>query len=214
MQAWTDVLLITVVLTNLALTGLSSLGTCIRVMALQGVLLGLVTVGAHQEPLSLHLLVLVAGTVTIKGFVFPRLLRRAIREAGIRQEVEPFVGLASSLLIGSLALPFAIWLSGRLPHLDAGVPPLLVPTAFHAILIGLLLIVSRRKAVTQVLGYLALENGIFVFGIGLARQAMLLVEMGILLDVFVAVFVMGIAIFHISREFDHINTDQLSQLKE
>jgi len=84
----------------------------------------------------------------------------------------------------------------------------------HAIFVGLLLIVSRRKAVTQVLGYLALENGIFVFGVGLARQATLLVEMGILLDVFVAVFVMGIAIFHISREFDHIDTDQLSLLKE
>jgi hydrogenase-4 component E len=89
-----------------------------------------------------------------------------------------------------------------------------VPAAFHAILIGLFLIVSRRKAVAQVLGYLALENGVFVFGVGLVRQATLLVEMGILLDVFVAVFVMGIAIFHISREFDHIDTDRLSLLKE
>lgn len=214
MPAWTDLVLISVVLTNLALTGLSSLGTCVRVMALQGVLLGLVTVGVQRGDVSLHLLVLVVGTVTIKGFVFPRLLQRAVRAAGIRQEVEPFVGFASSLLLGTLALPFAIWLSGRLPRLEPAVAPLLVPTAFHAILVGLLLIVTRRKAVTQVLGYLALENGIFVFGVGLARQATLLVEMGILLDVFVAVFVMGIAIFHISREFDHIDTDQLSMLKE
>ena len=214
MQAWTDLILITVVLTNLALTGLSSLGTCVRVMAFQGILLGFVTLGVQQEALSLHVLVLVAGTVTIKGLLLPRLLLRAVREAGIRQEVEPFVGFASSLVIGTLALPFAMWLSGRLPHLEPAVPPLLVPAAFHAILIGLLLIVSRRKAITQVLGYLALENGIFVFGVGLARQATLLVEIGILLDVFVAVFVMGIAIFHISREFDHIDTDQLSLLKE
>src|SRR3972149_754836 len=102
MQAWTDLILITVVLTNLALTGLSSLGTCVRVMALQGVLLGLVTIGVQQEELSLHVLVLVAGTVAIKGFMFPRLLQRAVREVGIRQEVEPFVGFASSLLIGTL----------------------------------------------------------------------------------------------------------------
>ena len=162
----------------------------------------------------MHVLVLVAGTVTIKGFVFPRLLKRAVREAGIRQEVEPFVGFASSLLLGTLALPFAIWLSSRLPRLEPAVAPLLVPAAFHAILVGLLLIITRRKAVTQVLGYLALENGVFIFGVGLARQATLLVEMGILLDVFAAVFVMGIAIFHISREFDHIDTDQLSMLKE
>ncbi len=214
MQAWTDLILIAVVLTNLALVGLSSLGTCIRVMALQGALLGLVIVGVQQSEFAFHTLVLVAGTVAIKSFVFPLLLRRAVREANIRQEVEPFLGFGSSLLIGTLALPFAMWLGGRLPQIEQGVLPLLVPVAFHAILMGLLLIVSRRKAVTQVLGYLVLENGIFIFGVGLARQATLLVEMGILLDVFVAVFVMGIAIFHISREFDHIDTDQLSLLKE
>jgi hydrogenase-4 component E len=213
-QAWADLVLISVVLTNLALTGLGSFGTCVRVMALQGVLLGLVTVGVQREELSLHVLVLVVGTVTIKGFVLPRMLRRAVREAGIRQEVEPFVGFGASLLMGTLALPFAIWMSGRLPRLEPAVAPLLVPAAFHAVLVGLLIIVTRRKAVAQVLGYLALENGIFIFGVGLARQATLLIEMGILLDVFVAVFVMGIAIFHISREFDHINTDESSQLKE
>ncbi len=214
MQAWTDLVLIMLVLTNLALTGLSSLDTCVRVMALQGVVLGLVTVGVQHGELSAHTLLLVGGTVAIKGFVFPRLLLRAVREAGVRREVEPLIGFAPSLLIGTLALPLAMWFSGRLPQLGFGVPALLAPSAFHAIMVGLLLIVSRRKAVSQVLGYLALENGIFVFGVGLVRQSMLLVEMGILLDVFVAVFVMGIAIFHISREFDHIDTDRLSMLKE
>ncbi len=214
MSAWLEPVLIAVVLSNLALTGLSSLGTCVRVMALQGMLLGLVTAGVNREGLSAHLLVLIIGTVTIKGLLFPRLLQRSVREAGIRQEVEPFVGFAPSLILGTLALPLAIWITGRLPRVQPAIPWLLVPTAFHAILVGLLLIVSRRKAVTQVLGYLAMENGIFIFGVGLARQATLLVEMGILLDVFVAVFVMGIAIFHISREFDHMDTDQLSLLKE
>jgi hydrogenase-4 component E len=78
----------------------------------------------------------------------------------------------------------------------------------------LLLIVSRRKAVTQTLGYLAMENGIYAFGLAFAVEEPLLVEMGVLLDVFVAVFVMGIAIHHISREFDHIDTDRLSALKD
>ena len=73
---------------------------------------------------------------------------------------------------------------------------------------------SRRKALTQVMGYLVLENGIYLFGITLGREAPLLVEMGVSLDVFVAVFVMGIIIFHISREFDHIDVDQLASLKD
>jgi hydrogenase-4 component E len=75
-------------------------------------------------------------------------------------------------------------------------------------------IVSRKKALSQVMGYLVLENGIYLFGITLGREAPLLVEMGVSLDVFVAVFVMGIIIFHISREFDHIDVDQLASLKD
>ena len=94
---------------------------------------------------------------------------------------------------------------------DAGVT--LVELLFTMIT-GLFLIVSRRQALTQVIGYLALENGVFAFGLGLVREAPVIVEMGILLDIFVAVFVMGITIFHISREFDHIDTDRLSMLKE
>ena len=69
-------------------------------------------------------------------------------------------------------------------------------------------------ALSQVLGYLAMENGIYAFGMAFAIQEPLMVEMGVLLDVFVAVFVMGIAIHHISREFDHIDTDKLSALKD
>jgi len=89
----------------------------------------------------------------------------------------------------------------------------LFPGALFTTLTGLMIIVSRRKALTQVVGYLVMENGVYAFGAALAVQEPLLVEMGILLDVFVAVFVMGITIYQISREFDHIDTDRLSELK-
>jgi hydrogenase-4 component E len=82
------------------------------------------------------------------------------------------------------------------------------------VLCGLLLIVSRNTAVMQVIGYLVLENGIYVFGWAFTIEEPLLVEMGVLLDVFVAVFVMGIIIYHLSREFDSIETDELASLKD
>ena len=82
------------------------------------------------------------------------------------------------------------------------------------ILSGLLVLVTRRIALGQVLGYIALENGIALFGLAVAEQQPLLVELGILLDVFVGVFVMGIAIAHINREFDHIEVDQLAALRD
>jgi len=89
-----------------------------------------------------------------------------------------------------------------------------VPLAFFTILAGLFLIVSRRTALTQVQGYLVLENGVYAFGVAMAQEAPLSVELGILLDIFVGVFIMGIIIFHISREFDHIDTDRLTALKD
>ena len=81
-------------------------------------------------------------------------------------------------------------------------------------LLGFLILVTRRKAVTQVVGYLMLDNGIFIFGQTLAEAVPMVVELGILLDLLVAVFVMGIAIHHISREFDHIDTRALASLRD
>jgi hydrogenase-4 component E len=79
--------------------------------------------------------------------------------------------------------------------------------------VGLFLIVSRKLALNQVLGYLVMENGIYVLGLALVKEIPVLVEMGVLMDAFVAVFVMSIATWHISREFDHIDVDQLDSLK-
>jgi hydrogenase-4 component E len=91
--------------------------------------------------------------------------------------------------------------------------PLTVPVGLATMLIGLFVIVSRRKAITQVLGYIVVENGIYAVGVALVGGVPLLVELGVLLDVFVAVFIMSIAAYHISREFDHIDVDQLDRLR-
>jgi len=148
--------------------------------------------------------------------VFPWLLLRALRSTDVKREFEPFVGPIASLLFGVAALGVSLWLARRLPlPRRAGThSSLLVAVALFSMLVGLFLIVARKKAISQVLGFLVMENGIYTFGAGLVRQSPLLVEFGVMLDVFVAVFVMGIALFHISREFDHINTHELTTLKD
>ena len=165
-----------------------------------------------------HVIVLALIGLVLKGVVFPWLLLRTLRPAGVRREVEPFVGYGVSAFAGVLALSLSLGLAASLNSLTpAGIRtqlPLTLPASLFLTLIGLFLIVSRRKALTQVLGYLVLENGIYLFGLTLAGEVPLLVEMGVLLDVFVAVFVMGIAIFHISREFDHMDVEKLSVLKD
>jgi hydrogenase-4 component E len=108
--------------------------------------------------------------------------------------------------------PVPVTLSLPLPPAVAST--LLVPAALATLLAGLLVLVSRSKAIAQVLGYLLVENGIFIFGLSLMRDMPLLMELGVLLDLFVAVFLMGIVVHHISREFDHLDTRELTALKD
>jgi hydrogenase-4 component E len=209
----TDLILVLVVLTNLKLLGSSRLGASIRVVAAQGVMLGLLPVLAHVDELSLHFAAMAVGTIALKGVVFPWLLFRALREAEVTREVEPYVGYITSILVGLAALAASFWLGGRLPVSTVEPTSLLVPSALFSILAGLFLIVARKRAVNQVLGFLVLENGIYTFGVGIVAETPFLVELGVLLDAFVAVFVMGIAVYHINREFDHIEVNRLDRLK-
>lgn len=208
-----DIVMVLLVLTNLMLLGLSRLGACIRTVAVQGVVLGLLPLLIDGGTVDLHGAVFALAIITLKGGVFPWMLLRTLRELNTQREVEPFIGYGKSLILGTVTLMVCIWLGSRLPLPEPVMSPLIVPVAFFTIMSGLFLIVSRRKALTQVLGYLVMENGIYAFGVALVDEQPVLVELGILLDVFVAIFVMGIAIFHINREFDHIDTDKLSGLR-
>jgi hydrogenase-4 component E len=209
-----DVILILLVLTNLRLLGASRLGASIRTVAVQGVLLGALALLAHHHHLTVAVLVVALGGMAVKGAVFPWLLFRALRAAEVEREVEPFVGTIPSLLAGVAALGASLWLTRRLPLPEPATDSLLVAVALFSIFVGLFLIITRKKAISQVLGFLVMENGIYAFGVGLVLESPLLVELGVLLDVFVAVFVMGIIIFHISRESDHIDTHKLSSLRD
>ena len=106
------------------------------------------------------------------------------------------------------------WLCGQLAPQPPPASQLALPVAFITMATGLFIIVARRKAITQVIGFLVFENGIGVFGTGMMLEHGVLVELGVLLDVMVLVFIMGIALFQISREFQHIDSDRLNQLDD
>jgi hydrogenase-4 component E len=212
---WFETVVVLLILTNLHFLGSSRLNACIRTVAAQAVLLGIIPLLAQAGDVGLRLLLLAAVSTAIKAGVLPWLLRRAVREAGVQTEVEPIIGFTTSLLLGLGLLGAALHVAERLlPSAGDDGTKFLVAVALFTMMVGMLVIVGRRKAVMQALGYLAMENGIYAFGLAFAVEEPLLVEMGVLLDVFVAVFVMGIAIHHISREFDHMDTDRLSALKD
>ncbi|MFH1076395.1 MAG: NADH-quinone oxidoreductase subunit K [Pseudomonadota bacterium] len=208
-----DTVVVLLILTNLWVLGSSRLLSCIRIVAFQGVLMGLLPLVISTD-LAWHLFAQAIISTVLKGFLFPWLLIRAVREANIRREIEPFVGFTISLLSGIGIFGLSLMLSHRIP-LQAGMgSSLLTPLAIMTILVGLFMIISRKTAINQVLGYLVMENGIYGFGMAVVQEHPLIIEIGILLDVFMAVFVMGLTIFRINREFDHIDTNRLTILKD
>ena|SRR5438034_740614 len=207
-----DLALLLVVLSDFAVLATSRLSACIRAVAFQGMLLGLLPLLLHPG-MALHTVTLAAGTMVIKAGILPWFLRWAIREAAVRREVEPLIGYMASLILGAAALAVAFVVATALPLHVVGTD-LLVPVALVTVMIGLIVLTTRSKAITQVVGYLMLENGIYLFGLTQLQRVPFLVEVGVLLDVFVGVFIMGIVVFHINREFDSISAARLTELHD
>ena len=208
-----DPLLVLVLLLNFFLLGTSRLRAAINGSAVQGVLLGALLALVHGE-LGLRAALVVIITVVVKGLVIPVMLLRAMRDTAIRREIEPLVGFIPSLLLGGLGTGVSLWFARTLPLAPHHVGSLFVSASMATVLTGFLLLTTRRKAITQVVGYLILENGIFIMGLMLIEAMPLLVELGVLLDLIVAIFVMGIIINHINREFASLDTARLTALKE
>ncbi|HEY7723939.1 MAG TPA: NADH-quinone oxidoreductase subunit K [Anaeromyxobacteraceae bacterium] len=210
-----DMVFILVVVLDLVLLASSRLKVAIRTVAGQGALLALLPVLLVTDEHDWgHVAALAAGALLVKGFAIPRMMLWAMREAAVSRELEPIVGFVPSMLLGAVGVLLSFVFAGALPLPGPEKHALLVPTALSTVWTGLLLVVSRRKAVAQVLGFLVLENGVFVFGVLISDFMPVMVEAGVLLDLFAAVFVMGIVIFHINREFSSLDTEKLSALKD
>jgi hydrogenase-4 component E len=208
-----DPLLIVALALNFVALGVSRIRGVINAVALQGILLGILPLLAPGD-IGLRGMLLVAVTIALKGFIIPRFLVRAMREADIQHEVNPVVNYTSSLLLGAVGTGLAMVFSFTLPLAEGDTGLLVVPASLATVWTGFLLLTARKKAIMQVLGYLVLENGIFLFGLLLLEAMPFLVEVGVLLDLFTGVFVMGIIIHHISREFASTSTEHLSELKD
>jgi hydrogenase-4 component E len=206
-------LLVVVLLFNLFILGTSRLQAAVNASAAQGVLLGILTLCVH-EGFGTWMVLITIVTILVKGVLIPGMLLRAIRDAAIRREIEPFIGFLPCLLLGALGTGASLIFARTLPLAQEHVGSLLVPAAMATVWTGFLVLTTRRKAITQVVGYLVLENGIFIMGLTLLQAMPFMVEMGVLLDLFVGIFVMGIILNHIRREFSSLDTAHLSALKE
>jgi hydrogenase-4 component E len=216
MNTYSDYILLAAIVLNLFVVSTARLTACVKASAAQGALLGMLPLlmwyNGAPTPM-VHVVLLTVSTLLFKAIAIPTMLSRAIRNVSARRDVEPFVSLHLSLLLAGALVGVSFWLADAV-HLPTLTPSrLIVPASLSMLLCGFLVLVSRKKAISSVIGYLLIENGAFVFSLSVAASFPLVVELGVLLDLLVAVFVMNIVIHQINREFDHINVDELDLLK-
>lgn len=220
-----DPLLILVLLLNFAILATASLRIIIYTVAVQGfVLAALYPIAHNSAPLDpgeagqlldvARLYGLTAVMAIVKGIVIPWLLLKAMREADVPRQIDPIGGLTPTLIVAAIGTALTIIFSKTLTAHEQQPSGMVVPASLATVLAGFLLLSLRREVLTQVVGYLVLENGIFIFGLLLVTAIPIMVEIGVLLDLFVGVFVMGILVNHVSRALPSASTEHLTTLRE
>jgi hydrogenase-4 component E len=205
---YASVLLVTLLALDLYMVSTSRLDACIRTSRLQAVALaGLpFTLGAVGPGVSagevIHLALIAAATLAVKGVFIPWLLLRALRDLGVDREFEPYVSLHLSQLVNGALVGASFWIASALPWPGAHGHTLAFGVGLSTLFVGLYMTINRRTALSQVLGYLVIESGLFVIGWALLGRPSLVVELGALLDVLVAIMVMGILATHLDTPPD------------
>lgn len=195
------------------MVGQKSLSTTIRLYAAQSVLLAIVgatkAIGDHHS----RLFVMAAMTMVLKGIAIPSFLMRVVDRIGIHREIEPFLNVPTSLLacLGLTVVGYRV--STGFAEAIVGVTHHVVGVGLSTMMIGLFMMVTRKKAITQILALLTFENAIFLIALGITAGMPLGVELGIFFDVLLAVLVLGVLVRRIVDRFESMDVSRLSKLK-
>lgn len=195
------------------MVGQKALFTAIRLYSVQSLLLGTVAFATGLAEQRHHLFITAALTVGLKGFLIPWFLMRVIDRIGIHREIEPFLNVPSSLLVCLGLTVVGYRVSTGLPEGAQGVTHHVIGVGLSMLLIGLFMMVTRKKAVTQILALLTVENAVFLIALGVTSGMPLVVELGISFDVILAVLILGVLVHRIVDRFESMDVSRLSKLK-
>ncbi len=185
----------------------------IRFYAMHSFLLSLIALAMAYHHHAGHLVVSAFLTFVLKVITIPQIFSTVIRRLGIRREVESYVNIPFSLFLSIFLVFISFYVISGAKTLSSLSSLKFLPIAISTILMGMLVMATRKKAITQVLGLLLMENGLFLMGITMTFGMPLLVELGILFDVLVGIIIMGIFIFKIRNAFEGIEVDNMTVLK-
>ncbi|MDD4928914.1 MAG: formate hydrogenlyase [Gallionella sp.] len=186
----------------------------INLFAWQGGILALSTFIVAYSTDQHHLYYSAGLTLVLKVLLLPWLLHRLVRKLKIRWEVETLINIPTTMLAGIALVIFSFNLAAPIAELAQGITRGLIGIALACVLISLLMMLTRRKAVTQVVAFLSLENSLFFAATSATQGMPLIVEFGIALDVLVATFIFGIFFFQIRETFDSLDIAHMEKLKD
>ena len=195
------------------MVGQKALFTTIRLYGLQSLLLAVVAATMAISESRHELFVTAALTVVLKTILIPWFLMRTVDRIGIQREIEPFLNVPASLLICLGLTVVGYRVSTGFEQGSQQVTHHLIGVALSLLLIGLFLMVTRKKAITQILALLTVENAVFLVAVGVTTGMPLVVEFGIAFDVILAVLVLGILVQRIVGRFESMDVSRLSNLK-
>lgn len=208
-----DTLLALVLLSVLFSFGTSRVPALIKILAFQGVVVSIVPLFIGHQ-MSVGSMTFTFATLAIRGIGIPLWIYMAVKKVSIRREVEPIVGFNASLLAGLVLIVAATFVSPKFNLPQAGTSALMLPTSITLLVAGMFLLMARRNAIAMVLGYIMMENGIYLVGTSFSMRTHHIVEFGILLDVLAGVMIMAIILQNIKQTFDDVDTALLRTLKE
>jgi len=186
----------------------------INLFAAQGVVLVLSTLVVAYSTDQGHLVYSALLTLVLKVLLLPWIMHRLIRALNVRWDVEPLINIPATMLIGIVLVIFAFNLATPISQIAGTVTKSTIGIATACILLAFLMMITRRKAVSQVIGFLAMENGLFLAATSATYGMPMVVELGIALDVLVATLLFGVFFFHIRDTFESLDIHHLEKLRE
>jgi hydrogenase-4 component E len=208
-----DTLALLLLATALASVVARRLDSAVYLLAAQGLLLAAVAAVVDLTTGSSHGYVAVVLTILAKVLAVPGILVFVLREVRRKQEVESVLPQRFVFLLAIGLVLVAYYVAGPITTLDGLVTRNALPTAVSLLLIGLFIMLIRKKTLSQILGLVVMENGLYLLAVLATQGLPLAVELGVTVDVVVGVLVMGLVSRHIHRAFDTIDTDQLRTLR-
>ena len=186
----------------------------INLFAAQGLTLAASTAVVAWGTGQSHLYWSAGLTLLLKVILLPWLLYRLIRQLEVRWDVEPLINIPTTMLVGIVLVVFSFNLAVPISQLASTVTRATLGIAMACVMLSFLMMITRRKAITQVVGFLSMENGLFFAATSATYGMPMVVELGIALDVLVALIILGVFMFQIREQFDSLDIRHLEKLKE